>query len=43
MSMLLTVMLSSHLEIALKAGRCCKHTAAWSRICSMPANPGPPH
>lgn len=42
MSALLTVMFSSHLEIALKAARHCEHTAAWSRICSTPASPGPP-
>lgn len=42
MSVLLTVMFSSHLEIGLKAARCCEHTAACSRICSTPASPGPP-
>lgn len=43
MSALLTVMFSSHLEIALKAARRCEHAAVWSRICSAPASPGPPH
>lgn len=43
MSVLLTVMFSSHLEIALKAARRCEHNAARSRICSTPPCPGPPH
>lgn len=42
MSVLLTVMFSSHLETALKAARRCERTTAWSCICSMPASPGPP-
>lgn len=42
MSVLLTVMFSSHLEIARKAARCCECNTVWRCICSMPASPGPP-